>query len=143
MRTLLSAITIAISTALAAQTQVKITNVVIVDGDKTVQGTDQTYTLNNAEGSDHVVLYEAGEYKLKCWFKVSSHDVARSSVKDSAVNLIMQLRLFVNDRKEDERRVEKIFYMDKARKTSYKEKFVMKKKIDVRVITISFDAEVL
>ena len=142
MRTLSTFIGALACTMALAQTQVKITNVLIVDGDKTVQGADQTYTLNNAEGADHVVLYEEGAYKLKCWFKVSTHDVARSSLKDSAVNLIMQLRLFVNDKKEDERRVEKIFYMDQARKTSYKEKFVMKKKIDVRTITITFDAEV-
>lgn len=126
-----------------AQTQVKITNVVITDGGRTVQGNDQVYALNNAEGADHVVLYEDGEFRVKLWFKVSTHDVARSSLKDSAVNLIMQLRLFVGDRKQDERRVEKIFYMEQARKAAYKEKFVMKSKLNVRVIEVSFDAEVI
>lgn len=143
MRTLLTLLGTLSTLLLPAQTQVKITNVVIVDGDRTVQGNDQLFSLNNAEGADHVVLYDADGYLLKCWFKVSTHDSPRSSVKDSAVNLIMQLRLFIGDKKQDQRRVEKIFYGDQSRKASYSEKFNMKKGINVRTITVTFDAEVL
>ena len=143
MRTIITAIALAAVTTICAQTQVKITNVVIVDGDRTIQGNDQVFSLNSAEGADHVVLYNADGYILKCWFKVSTHDSPRSSVKDSAVNLIMQLRLFVGNKKQDERRVEKIFYSDQARKASYSEKFNMKTGINIRAITVSFDAEVL
>lgn len=143
MRTLLTLLGTLSTLLLPAQTQVKITNVVIVDGHRTVQGNDQLFSLNNAEGADHVVLYDADGYLLKCWFKVSTHDSPRSSVKDSAVNLIMQLRLFIGDKKQDQRRVEKIFYGDQSRKASYSEKFNMKKGINVRTITVTFDAEVL
>lgn len=143
MRTLLAAFALSMATALAAQTQVKITNVKIMDGDREIAGNDQTASLNNAEGSERIVLHDDGEYKVKVWFKVSTHNVARSSLKDSAVNLIMQLDLFVGEKKQDQRRVEKIFYMDQKRSTSFKERFTMKKKTNVRVITVTFDAEVI
>lgn len=145
MRTLLAILAASACMSLPAQTQVHITNVSIQDGDLLTKGLDQTYILNNAEGSDHVVLYDHGEYKVKLWFKVSTHDSPRSSLKDSAVNLIMQLRLFVREQKQDERRVEKIFYLDQAKKASYKERFTVKerKSINSRSIEVSFDAELL
>ncbi len=74
--------------------------------------------------------------------KVSTHKSPRSSVKDSAVNLIMELDLLENGKKKDNRRVEKIFYMDQKRTTTFSEKFVIKKGIDVRTIAVKFDAEI-
>jgi hypothetical protein len=133
----------ALTMAVTAQTQVKITNVKILDGDREVIGNDQTASLKGAEGSERFVLHNDPTYMVKTWFKVSTHNVARSSVKDGAVNLIMQLDLFVGDKRQDQKRVERIFYAGDKRTTSYLERFTMKTGINVRTITVSFDAELL
>jgi len=143
MRTLLlSLLLIATSATLRAQTTVRITNLTTTEKEVSTPGADASAQLNGAEGSERIVLFTDGAYSIRTWFKVSTHKSPRSSTKDSAVNLIMELDLLENGKKKDNRRVEKIFYMDQARTTSYTEKFTIKKGIDVRVIEVRFDASI-
>jgi hypothetical protein len=131
-----------LSKAADAQTMVRITNLTITEKEVATPGPELTGQLKGAEGSERVVLFSDGPYAVRTWFKVSTHKSPRSSNKDSAVNLIMELDLLENGKKKDNRRVEKIFYMDQARSTTYNEKFVIKKGIDVRVIHVKFDATI-
>jgi len=127
-----------LSVALNAQTIYKISNVSITEKDQVQNGMDVTAMIKGAEGSDRVVIYAGQDITLESRVKVSTQNVKRSSLKSSAVNAIFEIDLKV-DGKKDNRRVEKIYYMDQERKSSFKEKFVFKNGNQVRVITVSFD----
>ncbi|MBL8002437.1 MAG: hypothetical protein JNL05_10785 [Flavobacteriales bacterium] len=143
MRPLLALLLLfSLSTTTNAQTVVRITNLTITEKEVATPGPELSSQLKGAEGSERVVLFSDGPFSIRTWFKVSTHKSPRSSTKDSAVNLIMELDLLENGKKKDNRRVEKIFYMDQARTTTYNEKFVIKKGIDVRVIHVKFDATI-
>ncbi len=142
MRLLLLSLIVLFATASHAQTRVKITNVSITEKENVSKGPDATSVLNGSEGSERIVLFTDGPLSVRTWMKVSTHKSPRSSTKDSAVNLIMELDLLQNGKKKDNLRVEKIFYMDQARTTSFNEKFVIKNGIDVRVLEVKFDAEI-
>jgi len=142
MRSLLLSLLLVTASALSAQTIVKISNVTITEKEAVSPGKDVTTALNGSEGSEKVVLFTDGPLAVRTWFKVTTHKSPRSSLKDSAVNLVMELDLLENGKKKDNRRVEKIFYMDQKRSTTFTEKFVIKKGIDVRTITVKFDAEI-
>ena len=70
--------------------------------------------------------------------RIHTHNSARSSVKDGAVYVTFVIHLKV-DGKKDQREVKKTFYGEQERKTHFKEKFTIKKGINVRVITVEFD----
>lgn len=123
---------------LHAQTLYRITNVTITEQDQVVQGMDATAEIKGAEGSDHVVIYAGQNMELRSKVKVTTQNVRRSSLKSSAVNAIFEIDLKV-DGKKDNRRVEKIYYMDQDRGSSFKEKFVFKNGNKVRVITVAFE----
>ena len=121
-----------------SQSVFRVTNVTVTEKEEVHKGMEVTAILNGDEGSDRVVVFSGHGIVVKAWVKVSTHDVRRSSVKDSAVNVIFELDIIV-DGKKDERRVEKIFYGDQARSTHIKEKFTIKEGITMRVITVDFD----
>jgi hypothetical protein len=126
---------------ISAQTTLKITNVQITEKEQVMTGSDVTASLNNDEGKKGIVIYAGGDLEIKGSFKVKSHNVARSSVKNSAVYLSMNLKLKTGG-KTDSREVMKTFYMDDTRSTEFKEKFVIKRGIDTRVIEVRFDAAI-
>jgi hypothetical protein len=142
MRTILLSLFLLAGTLLQSQTIVKISNVTITEKENLTNGTDVTTALHGAEGSERVMLFTDGPTTIRTWFKVSTHKSPRSSIKDSAVNLIMELDLLENGKKKDNRRVEKIFYMDQARSTTFSEEFVIKSGINVRVLKVKFDAAI-
>lgn len=127
-----------LSLSLSAQTIYKITNVSITDGEKVQKAMDVTATIKGAEGSDRVMIFASQEITLESKVKVSTQNVARSSLKSSAVNATFEIDLRVAGKK-DNRRVEKIYYMDQERKSHFSEKFVFKNGNQVRVIVVEFD----
>jgi hypothetical protein len=133
-----SLICAALSFTLSAQTIYKISNVTITEKEQSQNGMDVTAMIKGAEGSDHVVIFAGQDMELKSRVKVSTQNVKRSSLKSSAVNAIFEIDLKVNGQK-DNRRVEKIYYMDQERKSHFKEKFVFKNGNQVRVVTVEFD----
>lgn len=141
MRTLLLAFALVIAGTLAAQTQVIFTNVKAVEKESTVDGQDVTVQLNKAEGSDRVVILSAGDLEAKVRVKVATHNSRRSSLKDSAVDLIFEIDLKAGKDK-DNKRVEKIFYLDQARTTTVNQRFNFKDGITMRGITLSFDCAI-
>ncbi len=141
MRILLTSITLIAVQALIAQTQVLITNVHTLDNGQTLKGNEVTIQLNGAEGSERQVIFAGGDMEAKTWVKVSTHNVRRSSLKDSAVNLMFEIALKAGDDR-DNKRVEKIFYLDQSRTSTVSQKFIFKHGIQVRVVTLSFDVEV-
>lgn len=134
--TLLATATLALS--LNAQTTYKISNATITEKDQVQRGMDVTAMIKGAEGSDRVVIFAGQDITLESRVKVSTQNVKRSSLKSSAVNAIFEIDLKV-DGKKDNRRVEKIYYMDQERTSHFKEKFVFKNGNQVRVITVEFD----
>ncbi len=134
--TLLATATLALS--LNAQTTYKISNATITEKDQVQRGMDVTAMIKGAEGSDRVVIFAGQDIILESRVKVSTQNVKRSSLKSSAVNAIFEIDLKV-DGKKDNRRVEKIYYMDQERTSHFKEKFVFKNGNQVRVITVEFD----
>lgn len=124
-----------------AQTQVLITNVTVTEKDAHQSGAGATIQLGGDEGSARAVIYENGDLRVKLWCKVSTHNVRRSSLKDSAVNLIFEIDMDAG-KDHDNKRVEKIFYLDQSRTTTVTQRFNFKNGITMRGITLSFDAEV-
>lgn len=141
LRHLAFSLALAASTALMAQTQIVITNVKAVEKDNTVTGQDVTIQLDKAEGSDRAVILASGDLQAKVRAKVNTHNSARSSLKDSAVNLIFEIDLKAGKDK-DNKRVEKIFYLDQSRTTTVTQRFNFKSGITMRGITLSFDCEI-
>ncbi len=124
-----------------AQTILRISNLTVTEKENTKNGTDIMVDLKGAEGSERAVIYADQDLTLKAWVKVSTHNVKRSSIKNSAVNAIFELDLYVNGKK-DGRRVEKIFYGEDERQTHIKETFNVKSGITMRMITVEYDARV-
>jgi hypothetical protein len=125
-----------------AQTLVKVTNITITENDQVLEGASVTAEMPKGEGSDRIILYADQNIAADTWIKVNTHNVRRSSLKDGAVNMMFEIDLVVNGKK-DNRRVERIFYAGQERKTRISEKFTIKKGLDMRVITVSYDAEIL
>lgn len=121
-----------------SQTLFRITNVVVTEKEHISKGSDVTAEIRGAEGTDHVVIFTDQGVIVKARVKVSTANVRRSSVKDSAVNAIFEINMNV-DGEKDNRRVEKIYYGEQVRTSHFKEKFTFKSGITVRVVTVEFD----
>lgn len=126
-----------LSGGLTAQTLYHITGVTITENEQVVNGQDVTAEIRGAEGSDRVVIFAGQDMELRTKVKITTQNVRRSSLKSSAVNAIFEIDLKVDGRK-DNRRVEKIYYMDQDRTSSFQERFVFKNGNKVRVITVAF-----
>ena len=126
-----------------AQTTLKITNIQVIENSsgEAITAPDVTVSLKNDEGRKGIVLYSGSDMEVKGFFKVKSHNVARSSVKNSAVYLSMNLKLKTGG-KTDSREMMKTFYMDDKRSTEFKEKFVLKRGIDTRIVEVRFTGEI-
>ncbi len=130
-----------LSFAAAAQTKVLFSQVQAMDRQDSLRGTDATIQLTGTEGSGSAMLVQHGDIAVKVGAKVSTHNVARSSVKDSAVNLILDIAMKAG-RDKDSKRVEKIFYMDQKRSGTVSQRFTFKQGLDVRTITLTFNVAV-
>lgn len=145
MKNLLCMLALCTATVLSAQTRVKITNVTIAEKERTANGMDVTLDpsgqLNQAEGADRAVIFNEGDVQVKLWCKISTHNSKRSSLKDSAVNMIYEIDMKAGKDK-DNKRLEKVFYLDQSRTTTITQKFTFKEGITMRLITLKFDAEI-
>jgi hypothetical protein len=141
MRPLLLSLALAASTLLAAQTQIIVTNITLTEKEAVTNINDVTLPLNGDEGSKRQVIYMGGNTEVKMRAKVTTHNVRRSSLKDSAVNITFEID--VNAGKDhDNKRVEKVFYLDQSRKGTVTERFNFKDGITMRGITLKFDVEI-
>ncbi len=121
-----------------AQSKITISQVQAVDGQTTLQGTDATIQLGRAEGRGSATVLSSGGVEAKVQAKVSSHHVRRSSVKDSAVNVILEISMRAGKDK-DTQRVEKIFYLEQSRTSVVSKTFNFKKGITMRPIALTFN----
>lgn len=121
-----------------AQTKVHITGVRVIDAHDTLRAPDVQLQLNRSEGSATAVPFAARDLHAGIRAKVANHNVRRSSLKDSAVNLALDINLKAGKSK-DKKHVEKIFYMDQARTGSVVQRFNFKQGISMRTIVLSFD----
>ncbi|HEY0976682.1 MAG TPA: hypothetical protein VGE21_04370 [Flavobacteriales bacterium] len=137
MRHLLFLLLLVSGLSMQAQTKVHFRNIRVIEKGDTLHGPDVSFELGRAEGAERTVLYTGGDVLVKAWAKVSSHNVRRSSVKDSAVNLIMELDMHAG-RDKDNKRLEKIFYLDQSRTSTVTQRFNFKDGITMRGITLSF-----
>ena len=138
IRTILFTALASMTSLAQAQTIFRISNVTITEKENILTGNGATAEIKGSEGSDRVVVYADQRMTIKARVKVSTQNVARSSLKSSAVNAIFEIDMIL-DGKKDNRRIEKIFYMDQDRTTHLKEKFVTKQGNQVRVIVVEFD----
>ena len=121
-----------------AQTLYRITNAIITEKDHVIRGMDATAMIHGADGSDRVVLHDAGGVELRAKGMVSPQHVRRSSVKHRAVHTTLEIELTVDGRK-DAQRVENIHYLDQARRSHFKEQFTFKNGNRVSVVLAEFD----
>jgi hypothetical protein len=124
-----------------AQTQLKVRNVTLTEREDTRRGPDVTVTLGGAQGGKSIVLFADQDYSVDGKFKVVTHKVRRSSVKQGAVYLKMTLFLKANGKK-NKRIVQKTFYAEDDRTAAFTESFIIKRGIDVRKITLTFDGSI-
>jgi hypothetical protein len=124
-----------------AQTQLKVRNVTLTEREDTRRGPDVTVTLGGAQGGKSIVLFADQDYSVDGKFKVVTHKVRRSSVKQGAVYLKMTLFLKA-DGKKNKRIVQKTFYAEDDRTAAFTESFIIKRGIDVRKITLAFEGRI-
>lgn len=141
MRILLATLALAAVSALCAQTEVLISNVAITEKEVVTSGSDATLRMKNAEGVERQVIYDRDGVKVNVKAKVTTHNVRRSSLKDSAVNLTFEIDMDIN-KDHDNKRVEKIFYLDQSRTGKVTQRFNFKNGITMRGITLTFDVEI-
>lgn len=120
-----------------AQTRFRVTDVTVTEKGNVIKGNDAVAEIVGSEGDDRLVLLDQNGVWVKTQVRVRTHNSNRSSVKESAVYATFELRLKV-DGKGDRRTIQKVFYGEQERKTTIKEKFTVKRGIDVRVITVEF-----
>ena len=99
MRSIFLAVLLLAGATLTAQTIVKISNVTVTEKEAVAQGKDVSTALNGSEGSEKMTLFTDGPLAVRTWFKITTHKSPRSSSKESAVNLIVELDLLENGRK--------------------------------------------
>ena len=124
-----------------AQTRIIFTEVRALDRQDSLHGNDVTIQLNRAEGKENTVILSAGDVNVKVRAKVKTHSSPRSSLKDSAVNLTLDLTVQAGKGK-DNKRVEKIFYLDQSRSGVVTQRFNFKNGLDMRSITLSFNVSI-
>lgn len=137
-RTLPTLLFLASAVMADAQTMFHITNVTVTEKGVARQGRDVSAEVKGSEGDDRLVMYDQDGLRVKAQVRLRTHDSNRSSVKESAVYATFEIRLKV-DGEDDRRTVQKVFYGEQERRTHIKEKFTIKKGIDVRTITVEFD----
>ncbi len=121
-----------------AQTMFHVSNVTVTEKGEVRKGSDVSAEVKGSEGDDRLVMFDQDGLRVKAQVRIRTHDSNRSSVKESAVYATFEIRLKV-DGEDDRRTIQKVFYADQERKTHIKEKFTIKKGINVRVITVEFD----
>ena len=126
-----------LATSSWAQTRIIFSEVRAMEPQDSLHGNDVTIQLNRAEGKDNTLLLAAGDVNVKVRAKVKTHSSPRSSLKDSAVNLTLDLFTQAGNRK-DKKRVEKIFYLDQSRSGTVTQRFNFKNGLDMRPLTLSF-----
>lgn len=141
MKNILLIAALCVSIGLQAQTKITISNVTLTEKEVVTTGTDATLQLNKDEGSSRQVIFAGGDTQVKLWAKVSTHNVRRSSLKDSAVNVIFEIDMNAG-KDRDNKRVEKIFYLDQSRTGTVTQRFNFKDGITMRGITLKFDVEI-
>lgn len=124
-----------------AQTKIVFSEVRALDRQDSLHGNDVTIQLNHAEGKDNTVILTAGDVNVKVRAKVKTHSSPRSSLKDSAVNLTLDLSVQAG-KGQDNKRVEKIFYLDQSRSGIVTQRFNFKNGLDMRSITLSFKVSI-
>lgn len=124
-----------------AQTRIVFTEVRALDRQDSLHGKDVTIQLNRAEGKDNTVILSAGDVNVKVRAKVKTHSSRRSSLKDSAVNLTLDLSVQAGKGK-DNKRVEKIFYLDQSRSGVVTQRFNFKSGLNMRSVTLSFNVSI-
>lgn len=124
-----------------AQTRLQISNVTLTERDDVRRGPEVSVTLGGAEGGRSIVLFSDQEYSVDGRFKVVTHNVRRSSVKQGAVYLRMTLHLKTAGKK-NKRIVQKTFYAEDDRTAAFTESFIIKRGIDVRKITLAFKGRI-
>ncbi len=125
-------------TTATAQTMFHVSNVTITEKDQVRRGQDVSAEVVGSEGEDRLVMFDQDGLRVKAQARIHTHNSTRSSVKDGAVYITFVIHLKV-DGDKDKREVKKTFYGEDVRKTHFKEKFTIKKGINVRVITVEFD----
>jgi hypothetical protein len=141
MRSLLFSLAFTASIVLSAQTQVILTHITITEKEMVTNINDATLQLNGDEGAKRQVIYVGNDTEVKMRAKVTTYNVRRSSLKDSAVNLTFEIDMNAG-KDHDNKRVEKIFYLDQSRTGKVTERFNFKDGITVRGITLKFDVEI-
>ena len=112
-----------------------------VDRGDTLRGGDVVLRLDRAEGSEQAILLQGGDILVNVRARVSTQNVRRSSLKDSAVELKMDLAMKAGKDK-DTKQVQKIFYMDQERTTKVSQRYNFKQGIHMRSITLIFNATI-
>jgi len=140
-RLLLSAILATLSVVAFGQTRLFITNVTLTEGSDVRRGADVTVSLNRAQGGKPVVIFADQRYVVDGRFKVKTHNVRRTSAKQGAVYLTMYMTMKVDGRR-NKRTVQKTFYAEQDRGTTFTESFTVKVGINVRKITVSFEGRI-
>ena len=138
---LLLPVVTALNTKALAQTKITFGNVMAVDHGDTLRGGDVVLRLDRAEGSEQSILLQSGDIFVNVRARVSTQNVRRSSLKDSAVELKMDLAMKAGKDK-DSKQVQKIFYMDQERTTKVSQRYNFKQGIHMRSITLIFNATI-
>lgn len=119
------------------RTRIAVSEVIVTHGEHMIEGRDTAIELRGSQGSGSTVLLQRGDVEARMNAKVKGHNTLRSSLKSSAVNLTMGLRMKTG-KKSRATQVQQLFHLDQARSASVKETFNFRPGITSRPITLSF-----
>ena len=120
----------------------KIQNIKLTIDGKEVTSPDLTLPFEWSKDSKEYQLYTGDQLSIMAKYRISTHKSSRSSVKNSALNVIINYYVTMGEEK-DKRRSEKIFYLDQARQFNVEDLFTIKKGYDNSIIKLNYTAALL
>ncbi|HUM45782.1 MAG TPA: hypothetical protein PLD84_02565 [Chitinophagales bacterium] len=115
----------------------KIQNIRLVIDGKETTSPDLTLPFEWSKDSQEFPLYKNDQFSIVAKYRLSTHKSPRSSLKSSALNVIINYYMVMNGDK-DKRRSEKIFYLDQERQFNVEELFVFKEGFNNSNVKLSY-----
>jgi hypothetical protein len=120
----------------------KIKDIRVVIDNKEMNSADISYPFEWNKDSKEYLLYAGDNLSIVAKYKITTYKSSRSSLKNSALNVIIRYYT-VMDEKKSKRRSEKIFYLDQKREFNVDELFTFKNDYNTSSVKLTYTAELI
>lgn len=118
----------------------KIKDIKVVIDNKEINTADISYPFEWNKDSKEYLLYAGNNLSIVAKYKITTYKSSRSSLKNSALNVIIRYYTVMNEKKS-KRRSEKIFYLDQKREFNVDELFTFKDGYNASSVKLTYTAE--